>query len=162
RWSVLLIAAALLGLNHFDEFCNTLTISSAVLAQRLQRLCELQLMQKQSHPADARRTQYRLTTAGQDLMAYLVTLNAWGMRGQAVGARSSLQWRHRVCDRLSLGHMTCSHCEQSLLPQQVFGTCADQASGPLPMGVRQTSPSAAQPRKRRRVSANASQKLLPA
>ena len=117
RWSLLLVAASMLGLTHYDEYVQALAISSAVLAQRLQRLCLLDVLRRQPDPDDARRASYRLSLAGTALFPYLLTLSAWG---QALASGpDTIAWRHRSCGQSTPGTVACSHCRETLLPHEV-------------------------------------------
>ena len=117
RWSLLLVAASMLGLTHYDEYVQALGISSAVLAQRLQRLCLLDVLRRQPDPDDARRISYQLAPAGTALFPYLLTLSAWG---QALASGpDTIAWVHRRCGQSTRGHVACSHCRETLLPHDV-------------------------------------------
>ena len=117
RWSLLLVAASMLGLTRYDEYVQALAISSAVLAQRLQRLCLLDVLRRQPDPDDARRASYRLAPAGTALFPYLLTLSAWG---QALASGpDTIAWRHRSCGQSTPGTVACSHCRKTLLPHEV-------------------------------------------
>jgi len=117
RWSLLLVAAAVLGLTRYDQYMQALAISSAVLAQRLQRLCALEVLTRQPDPDDARRASYRLAPAGTALFPYLLTLSAWG---QALASGpDTIAWHHRSCGQSTPGTVACSHCRETLLPHDV-------------------------------------------
>lgn len=117
RWSLLLVAATMLGLTRYDQYVQALAISSAVLAQRLQRLCLLNVLRRQTDPDDARRASYRLAPAGTALFPYLLTLSAWG---QALASGpDTIAWRHRSCGQSTPGTVACSHCRETLLPHEV-------------------------------------------
>ncbi|MEY4266127.1 MAG: hypothetical protein RIS90_662 [Pseudomonadota bacterium] len=122
RWSLLLVATMTLGLGRYEEFLRALEISTAVLAQRLQRLCALELLTRQPDPNDARRAVYRLAPAGRALFPYLLTLSAWG-RMQTTEP-DTLAWVHRSCTQATLGRVACNHCRATLLPQQVLRPAA--------------------------------------
>ena len=122
RWSLLLVAAATLGLSRYDEFAQALAISSAVLAQRLQRLCLLDVLRRQPDPDDARRARYLLAPAGTALFPYLLTLSAWGQA--LANAPDTIAWVHSPCGQTTRGQVACSHCRQTLLPQEVVRPAA--------------------------------------
>ena len=117
RWSLLLVAASMLGLSRYDEYVQALAISSAVLAQRLQRLCLLDVLRRQPDPDDARRASYQLAPAGTALFPYLLTLSTWG---QALASSpDTIAWQHRSCGQSTRGQVACSHCRKPLLPHDV-------------------------------------------
>ena len=97
-------------------------ISSAVLAQRLRRLCQLDVLRRQPDPDDARRASYQLAPAGRALFPYLLTLSAWG---QALASHpDTIAWHHRSCGQSTRGHVACSQCRETLLPHEVVRPAA--------------------------------------
>ncbi len=117
RWSVLIVAALMLGASRFEQLMVMLQISSAVLARRLQRLCALGILVSWQDPADGRRTFYGLDKAGQDLFAYLLTLAKWGSEDQH--RPDTIGWIHTRCGRPASGRMVCSHCHAPLRASEV-------------------------------------------
>lgn len=117
RWSVLIIAALMLGASRYEQLTRMLQISSAVLARRLQRLSRLGILISWQDPADARRSFYGLDKAGQDLFAYLLTLSTWG--GLRQQRPDTIGWIHTQCHQPVAGRMVCSHCQATLLPEHI-------------------------------------------
>ena len=81
RWSFLILRAAFNGLHHFEEFQSELGIARNILANRLARLVEHGILQRD---ADARRigarSQYTLTDKGDALLPTMIALRQWGER----------------------------------------------------------------------------------
>jgi DNA-binding HxlR family transcriptional regulator len=117
RWSVLIVAALMLGASRYEQLTVMLQISSAVLARRLQRLCALEILINWQDPADARRSICQLDKSGQDLFAYIMTMSLWG--GQDQTRPDTIGWIHGRCGQRVTGRMVCSHCGKPLLPQEV-------------------------------------------
>ena len=120
RWSVLIVAALMLGASRYEQLMAMLQISSAVLARRLQRLSGLEMLINWQDPADGRRSVYGLGKAGQDMFAYILTLSKWG--GQDQHHTDTIGWLHTRCGKTATGRMVCSHCKSSLLPSEVVRT----------------------------------------
>ena len=80
RWSFLILRAAFNGLAHFEEFQSTLGIARNILSNRLTRLVEHDILQREPDPADRRKVAYRLTDKGRDLLPVLIALRQWGER----------------------------------------------------------------------------------
>jgi DNA-binding HxlR family transcriptional regulator len=80
RWSFLLLRAAFNGLEHFEEFQSTLGIARNILSNRLGRLVEHGILQRDPDPLDRRRVAYTLTQKGRELMPVLIALRQWGER----------------------------------------------------------------------------------
>lgn len=80
RWSFLILRGAFNGLHHFEEFQSTLGIARNILSNRLSRLVEHGILERQPHPADRRKIAYRLTQKGRELLPVLIALRQWGER----------------------------------------------------------------------------------
>src|SRR5688572_2986269 len=80
RWSFLILRGAFNGLVHFEEFHSTLGIARNILSNRLVRLVEHEILEREPDPTDRRRISYRLTDKGRDLLPVLIALRQWGER----------------------------------------------------------------------------------
>ena len=80
RWSFLILRASFNGLHHFEEFQSTLGIARNILSNRLGRLVEHGILERQPDPADRRKVAYRLTQKGRELLPVLIALRQWGER----------------------------------------------------------------------------------
>jgi DNA-binding HxlR family transcriptional regulator len=78
RWSFLILRGAFNGLAHFEEFQSTLGIARNILSNRLARLVEHDILQREPDPADRRKIAYRLTDKGRALLPVLIALRQWG------------------------------------------------------------------------------------
>lgn len=80
RWSFLILRGAFNGLQHFEEFQSTLGIARNILSNRLARLVENGILQREPDPTDRRRVAYQLTEKGLDLLPVLLSLRQWGAK----------------------------------------------------------------------------------
>ena len=80
RWSFMILRAAFNGLHHFEEFQSELGIARNILANRLARLVEHEILTREAMPEDRRKIQYRLTDKGMALLPTMVALRQWGER----------------------------------------------------------------------------------
>ncbi len=80
RWSFLILRGAFNGLQHFEEFQSTLGIARNILSNRLTRMVENGILQREPDPTDRRRVAYQLTEKGLDLLPVLLSLRQWGER----------------------------------------------------------------------------------
>ena len=80
RWSFLILRAAFNGLRHFEEFQSELGIARNILANRLARFVDHELMERQALPEDRRKIAYCLTEKGYALLPTMVALRQWGER----------------------------------------------------------------------------------
>lgn len=79
-WTLLVVRDAMLGVTAFGDFVDRLGIPRATLTDRLERLCEHDVLQRRIDPDDARRVGYVLTDKGAALRPVIVTLMQWGDR----------------------------------------------------------------------------------
>jgi DNA-binding HxlR family transcriptional regulator len=80
RWTLLIIRDAFLGLRRFDEFQESLGISRNILTDRLNKLVDEGIFEREPYGTRADRYDYRLTTKGLDLHVTLFGLRQWGDR----------------------------------------------------------------------------------
>ena len=78
RWTLLIIRDAFLGLHRFDEFRESLGIARNVLTDRLNKLVEEGIFDREPYGDRADRYDYRLTQKGLDLQVALAGLRQWG------------------------------------------------------------------------------------
>ena len=80
RWSFLILRAAFNGLQHFEEFQSELGIARNILANRLAKLVQYGILERQPMPDDRRKIQYCLTEKGGALLPTMIALRQWGER----------------------------------------------------------------------------------
>jgi len=80
RWSFMILRASFNGLHHFEEFLSELGIARNILSNRLAKLVEHGILDRQPCPDDRRRIEYRLTEKGFDLLPAMVALRQWGQK----------------------------------------------------------------------------------
>ncbi len=78
RWSFMILRAAFNGIIHYEDFLEALGIARNILASRLARLVEEEIMQREICVHDRRKVEYRLTEKGADLLPSLLALRQWG------------------------------------------------------------------------------------
>jgi DNA-binding HxlR family transcriptional regulator len=78
RWSFMILRASFNGLHHFEEFLSELGIARNILSNRLAKLVEHSILDRQPCADDRRRIEYRLTAKGFDLLPAMVALRQWG------------------------------------------------------------------------------------
>ncbi len=78
RWSFMILRAAFNGVLHFEEFLNELGIARNILSNRLARLVETGILQRDHCADDRRRIKYHLTAKGHDLLPAMLALRQWG------------------------------------------------------------------------------------
>jgi DNA-binding HxlR family transcriptional regulator len=113
RWSLMIVAAVILGCRHFDQLAHVLRMGPALLSRRLSAMVEAGLMAVQPDREDGRRRVYLLTPASRALFPYLVLLSTWAGEHH-FREPSSIRPRHRACGKPFVPRATCSHCHGQL------------------------------------------------
>src|ERR1044072_3804597 len=80
RWSFLILRGSFNGLHHFEEFQSELGIARNILANRLARLVDKDILERRPCPEDRRKIEYRLTDKGYALLPTMIALRQWGER----------------------------------------------------------------------------------
>lgn len=108
RWSFMILRAAFNGIIHFEDFLGALGIARNILSNRLGRLVEHGIMEREPCPDDRRKVEYRLTEKGVDLLPAMLALRQWGEKyGLGVPSNPVLVDRrdHQPIARISVrGH----------------------------------------------------------
>lgn len=107
RWTLLIVRDCFLGVWRFTDLQRHLGIPKAVLATRLERLCEAGVAER--HEYRPGRHEYRLTARGLDLWPTLHSLNAWGGEHLAPHGPRSLFAHARCGETLQAGGF-CARC----------------------------------------------------
>lgn len=80
RWSFMILRASFNGYRHFEEFLTELGIARNILSNRLSKLVEHGILDREPHAEDRRRIEYRLTSKGHDLLPAMLALRQWGQK----------------------------------------------------------------------------------
>jgi DNA-binding HxlR family transcriptional regulator len=78
KWSFMILRAAFNGVQHFEEFLSVLGIARNILSNRLGKLVEHGIMQRETCAHDRRMVEYKLTEKGVDLLPSMLALRQWG------------------------------------------------------------------------------------
>lgn len=78
KWSFMILRAAFNGVKHFEEFLGVLGIARNILANRLAKLVEHDIMRRETCAHDRRMAEYQLTDKGIDLLPSMLALRQWG------------------------------------------------------------------------------------
>src|ERR1700743_1978011 len=78
RWTPLVLREVFYGTRRFDDFQQRLGIARNTLADRLARLVDDGLLQKQPYQNEPVRYDYLPTEMGQDFYPVLVAMARWG------------------------------------------------------------------------------------
>lgn len=114
HWATLVLACALMGAEHFQDFQDSLDISPATLTSRLKDFVDAGILTRGAHREGGRRQVYRLTPAGQDFFPVSAMLNDWSRSWLAENGHSGLSMTHRACGAELVPQFTCNCCNRVL------------------------------------------------
>ncbi|MGW2288390.1 winged helix-turn-helix transcriptional regulator [Streptomyces phaeochromogenes] len=89
-WTLLILHDAFDGYTRFDQFQESLGISSSMLTTRLKTLVEDGLLERRPYQTNPVRHEYVLTELGHSLRPVIVTLAAWGNSRLPAAERSMI------------------------------------------------------------------------
>ncbi|WNI22255.1 helix-turn-helix domain-containing protein [Streptomyces sp. ITFR-16] len=89
-WTLLILHDAFDGYTRFDQFQESLGISSSMLTTRLRTLVADGLLERRPYRTGPVRHEYVLTELGRSLRPVVVTLAAWGNSRLAPAERSMI------------------------------------------------------------------------
>ncbi|TRO55574.1 transcriptional regulator [Streptomyces sp. IB201691-2A2] len=87
-WTLLILHDAFDGYTRFDQFQQSLNISTSMLTARLKTLVADGLLERRLYQSNPARYEYVLTERGRSLRPVIVALAAWGNRLLAPQERS--------------------------------------------------------------------------
>lgn len=80
RWTLLVIRDLFLGRSRFKDFAGSPeSIPTNILSDRLQRLCDAEVIRKVPADDGSKRLAYQLTEKGESLRPLLLALRDWGL-----------------------------------------------------------------------------------
>ena len=130
RWSFMILRASFNGLHHFEEFLTELGIARNILSNRLAKLVEHGILDRQPCADDRRRIEYRLTEKGFDLLPAMLALRQWGQKYGAEMVENPVLTDER--DRLPIGPVSIlAHDGRILGPEDLWLTRPEE------LGVRE-------------------------
>jgi DNA-binding HxlR family transcriptional regulator len=89
RWTMLIIRDCFLGKSRFEEFQTSLGVTRHVLSDRLKRLVDQGVLERNAYSQRPLRHEYRLSEKGRDFAPALIGLKDWGKKHMPVRKRAS-------------------------------------------------------------------------
>ncbi len=80
RWTMLIVRDCFLGKSRFEEFQKSLGVTRHVLSDRLKRLVESGVLERNAYSQKPLRYAYTLSEKGRDFAPALVGLKDWGKK----------------------------------------------------------------------------------
>jgi len=117
-WTPLVLREAFYGVRRFDAFQQSLGIARNTLAERLRRLVDEGLLEKEPYQSEPVRYDYVLTPKGRDFYGVLMAMNAWGDRWLAGDEGAPVVFRHERCGQEAVrAEVVCSGCGEAMAPE---------------------------------------------
>lgn len=132
RWTLLVLRDAFRGIRRFDDFRRDLGIARPVLADRLRRLVDHGVLEKQLYQEHPPRYEYRLTPMGVDLSPALVALMRWGDRWLAGDQGPPTLLVHATCGHELDQSFVCWSCDQTFSPTAIRSRPGPGRHAPAP------------------------------
>lgn len=120
RWTLLIVRDIFRGQRRFDDIQRDLGIARNVLANRLDRLVEEDILVKRQYQERPPRYEYLLTEKGIDLWPVLVSLVKWGDKHEPGFDGPPVVIRHKVCGGEIDDHFTCEECGERVWARQAY------------------------------------------
>lgn len=115
-WVMLILREALVGSTRFEQFRSRLKVADNVLADRLRAMVKAGLLRRAPYRAGRRtHAEYRLTSAGAELLPVVHALYLWGERHLPPADDSGrLSIIHTTCGEATTMAEICSACGEPL------------------------------------------------
>ncbi len=128
RWTGLVIAALLFGLNRYDEIATALGIATNILSDRLKVLIAAEILEQVPYQHKPTRYKYRLTEKGADLYVIALQMHEWACRWLFQDDQPAIGLKHSSCGSDLQTELVCSACKEALNVRSVTFD-PDYASG---------------------------------
>lgn len=112
RWTLLIVRELLRGPQRFGHLEQTLGIAKNVLATRLDKLVDREIVEKVPYSDTRDWNEYRLTRKGRDLFPVINALMAWGDRYDSPDGPPVVLEHH--CGHPAGHRVVCEHCGEDL------------------------------------------------
>jgi DNA-binding HxlR family transcriptional regulator len=119
RWTMLVLREAFLRTRRFEDFQSHLGATRHVLADRLQKLFDNDVLERVQYQERPVRHEYKLTEKGRDLYPVIVALLGWGDRWMVDEHGPPIELVHRSCGHQMVPVPTCPHCGEQVTARDV-------------------------------------------
>jgi DNA-binding HxlR family transcriptional regulator len=119
RWTLLILRDAVLGLERFEDFQESLGIASNVLTNRLKLLGDEGVLERIPDPQRPGRPKYVLTNKGRELAPALIVLMKWGDRHYPTPDGPPRLTLHAGCGGNIGPDLHCERCGKRAGPREI-------------------------------------------
>jgi len=117
RWTLLAIRELAYGVHRFDQIVAYTGASRDILAERLRKLEEFEIVERRQYSERPLRYEYHLTDKGTDLLPVLMTLGQWGIKWHRPARAATVL--HECGHVLVIDH-ACHECGRPVTPATVL------------------------------------------
>jgi DNA-binding HxlR family transcriptional regulator len=110
RWTILIIRELFMGVTKFSSLQKSLDINKNRLSERLSRLVDEGIVEKQVYDDAHNRYEYILTPEGVDLYPVLMSIVRWGDKWRADEDGIPMEFIHTGCGQKADPVYCCSDC----------------------------------------------------
>jgi DNA-binding HxlR family transcriptional regulator len=135
RWTLLILRHATVGVTRFEDFRADLGIADNILSNRLARLVDAGVLVRVPY-RDLQRTrhEYRLTTAGADVLGILHALAGWGHEHtEPSGPVEPMRVIHRTCGSDLVPDRPCPVCQRPVQRAEIAWMRPWRSADPYPL-----------------------------
>ncbi|WP_158895933.1 winged helix-turn-helix transcriptional regulator [Amycolatopsis anabasis] len=118
-WTPLVLREAFYGIRRFDEFQQSLGIARNTLNDRLRRLVDEGLLEKQEYQREPVRYDYVLTEKGRDFFGVLAAMARWGDRWLAGEEGPPTVFHHERCGHDTHAEVVCAACGEPMVAEEI-------------------------------------------
>jgi DNA-binding HxlR family transcriptional regulator len=118
-WTLLLLRELFWGASRYEDFQANTGIASNVLAVRLKRLLEAEVVSKQPVEGDGRRFDYALTQRGRELFPLIMGVMAWGDKYTPGEKGPLVLLLHSTCGKRTKPGLVCTACGEAIKPHEL-------------------------------------------
>lgn len=113
RWTLLVLIAAFLGTQRYDDFLSRINPPPSVLSERLKQLLNNDVLSKEEYQQNPPRYNYTLSKKGEALFPFVMLLRQW------VAADGLSPLKHKACGKPLMIDVVCNHCEHKPWPSDL-------------------------------------------
>jgi DNA-binding HxlR family transcriptional regulator len=118
-WTPLVLREAFYGIRRFDEFQQELGIARNTLSDRLRRLVDEGLLEKQLYTTEPKRYEYLLTDKGRDFFGVMAAMTRWGDTWLSGESGPPVILHHESCGNDTHAEVVCAACQEPIHARDV-------------------------------------------
>lgn len=119
RWTFLILRQSFFGVRRFNQLQRNLGIPRTVLTDRLGKLVDADVLERQRYRESPDFYEYRLTPKGLELYPAILAFSRWGDRYLSGDEGLTLHLRHKPCGELADPKLICSHCGEDIHAREI-------------------------------------------